>query len=606
DVWNNLVDQASEPGPGLVLAVDVSPDRSMASIGVASERRDGVVHLEIIENRAGTGWLVPRLREIRERHGAAVVVMDALSAAASLEPDMRRAGLRVIKTSLSDLADACGLFFDAVQDGAVRHLGSPVLDAALRSARRRKLRSGEAWAWSRATSEADITPLVSVTLALWGVKSAKVPSGGRSARKVLVMYLEAVALFVPNILSDRLDALESEALRRMVERLAAKRPRHRVRAHYYDAQHQLRDLRVALPPALVHAIEPVLGWPAKAVDALERRTRLEGFTLPGGSASDYGIDEIWRENRLEVEAPMIHTSTLIHSVSFVAVSAGDASLGEPAAVVSTYDATQATGLWRPSSRDLGAALLVSKWDDEGECRFFVVFPHRVFEAWREKNGPWQVRESVNPYGRVPVEPIVYRPRISRPFGSSRISRPIMSITDSAMRTMARAEVNAEFFSAPQRYCLGAAESMLVGANGEDKSSWDLLIGRLLAVPDGDLGAADRVEVGQFPQINMQPHTDQMRMWAQLFQAESGIAAESLGVGGSQSNPSSAEAIYAGEKDLVIEAEATCAGFGPSWERVAQWAAMVANGDTTLPDGLRALSARWRDPSTPSRAAAVDA
>lgn len=413
-------------------------------------------------------------------------------------------------------------------------------------------------------------------------------------------------MFVPNILSDRLDALESEALRRMVERLAAKRARHRVRAHYYDAQNQLRDLRVALPPALVHAIEPVLGWPAKAVDALERRTRLEGFTLPGGSASDYGIDEIWRENRLEVEAPMIHTSTLIHSVSFVAVSAGDASLGEPAAVVSTYDATQATGLWRPSSRDLGAALLVSKWDDEGECRFFVVFPHRVFEAWREKNGPWQVRESVNPYGRVPVEPIVYRPRISRPFGSSRISRPIMSITDSAMRTMARAEVNAEFFSAPQRYLLGADESMFVGANGEHKSSWDLLIGRLLAVPDGDLGAADRVEVGQFPQINMQPHTDQMRMWAQLFQAESGIAAESLGVGGSQSNPSSAEAIYAGEKDLVIEAEATCAGFGPSWERVAQWAAMVANGDTTLPDGLRALSARWRDPSTPSRAAAVDA
>src|SRR5690606_3302711 len=196
------------------------------------------------------------------------------------------------------------------------------------------------------------------------------------------------------------------------------------------------------------------------------------------------------------------------------------------------------------------------------CALPILFPHRVFEAWREKNGPWQVRESVNPYGRVPVEPIVYRPRISRPFGSSRISRPIMPITDSAMRTMARAEVNAEFFSAPQRYLLGADEAMFVGANGEHKSSWVLLIVRLLAVPDGDLGAADRVEVGQFPQVNMQPHTDQMRMWAQLVQAESGIAAESLGVGGSQSNPSSAEAIYAGEKDLVIEAEATCAGFGP--------------------------------------------
>src|SRR5690606_23767572 len=114
DVWNNLVDQASEPGRGLALAVDVSPDRSMASIGVASERRDGVAQLQVVESRAGGGWRVRRLRQIRERHGAAVVVMDAWSAAASLGPDMRRAGLRVIKTSLSDLADACGLLFDAV------------------------------------------------------------------------------------------------------------------------------------------------------------------------------------------------------------------------------------------------------------------------------------------------------------------------------------------------------------------------------------------------------------------------------------------------------------------------------------------------------------
>jgi hypothetical protein len=34
-----------------------------------------------------------------------------------------------------------------------------------------KRRSGDAWAWSRKNSSIDISPLVAVTLALWGVET---------------------------------------------------------------------------------------------------------------------------------------------------------------------------------------------------------------------------------------------------------------------------------------------------------------------------------------------------------------------------------------------------------------------------------------------------
>lgn len=409
-------------------------------------------------------------------------------------------------------------------------------------------------------------------------------------------------MIVPD-LSSHLDAPEQAALARMIERISAKRRRHRVRKSYYEGLQEFKDLGIAIPPNLRN-FDAVLGWPAKGVDALARRVKLEGFAVPGGDVDSFGIPQIWRDNRLDVEAPQITTSSLIHATSFIATTLGDQAAGEPEVLISTYDAMMGTGLWRPTSRDLGAALLIVDEDDFGPVRFFVMFPHMIYSVWRRENmTQWFVNALPNYLGRVPVEPLTYRARLGRPFGQSRITRPVMSLTDSAARTVARAEVGAEFFSAPQRYLLGADESDFVGPNGERKTTWDLLMGRILAIgADEDTG--DVPQVGQFSQISMQPHTEQMRMWASLFAAETGLALDSLGV--VQDNPSSAEAMYAAEKDLVIEAEATCDGFTPAWVRAMVTGVQMRDNLTEIPDELRDLSIRWRDPSTPSRAAAVDA
>src|SRR5690606_42152063 len=107
----------------------------------------------------------------------------------------------------------------------------------------------------------------------------------------------------------------------------------------------------------------------------------------------------------------------------------------------------------------------------------------------------------------------------------------------------------------------AAESQFCGANCGRKDSWDLLMGRNLADP-ADEETGDGPTSGQFPQLNMQPHTDQMRMWAQLFAAEAQLDLSQLGF--QTDNPTSAEARYAAKEDLVIEAEATATGFAPAW------------------------------------------
>jgi hypothetical protein len=57
------------------------------------------------------------------------------------------------------------MFLDHVNNSKIRHIEQQQLADAVRGARTRPL--GDAWAWARKISTADISPLVTVTLALW-------------------------------------------------------------------------------------------------------------------------------------------------------------------------------------------------------------------------------------------------------------------------------------------------------------------------------------------------------------------------------------------------------------------------------------------------------
>jgi len=170
DLWTELTDPASVVRDPVAFAFDVTPDRSRSAIGVAGRRPDNKWHVEVIEHRQGTDWLPERLAELVKKHKPGGVFCDATGPAASLLPELKALNVDVTPVSAKEHGQACGMFYDAALQGNIRHLGQPELAAALDGAKKRPL--GDAWAWSRKTSSVDISPLVAVTIAMWGSSSA--------------------------------------------------------------------------------------------------------------------------------------------------------------------------------------------------------------------------------------------------------------------------------------------------------------------------------------------------------------------------------------------------------------------------------------------------
>lgn len=166
DDWLALADPSSRPQDPVCFAFDVTPDRAGASIAVCGLRTDGFAHLEIVERKRGTGWVPGRVAELVAQHSSLAVICDAAGPAASLLPKLQDLEVDVMTVTAQEHAQGCGLIYDAVAQQTLRHLGTQELTSAIKGAVKRPL--GDAWAWSRKNSGVDISPLVAITLALWG------------------------------------------------------------------------------------------------------------------------------------------------------------------------------------------------------------------------------------------------------------------------------------------------------------------------------------------------------------------------------------------------------------------------------------------------------
>lgn len=397
----------------------------------------------------------------------------------------------------------------------------------------------------------------------------------------------------------QLDHSDAALLDELMNKWAQKRHRNLLRSVYYDGKNVLRDLGISIPPQL-KTMEAVLGWPAKAVGVLAARCNFDGFVVPGQDQDPFDLAGMFVDNDMDVELPQALTSSLIHATSFLTITPGDTSAGEPEVLLLTRSAKFGTGIWDRRRRSMRAALSIVDIDGENGMPTELVMyqPDKVSTFRRTAPGKWSVDVQANRTGRVWVEPLVYRPELDRPFGHSRISRAVMSLTDSAIRTVVRSEVAAEFFNTPQRYLLGAEE----GAFSSDADRWKAIMGRFLAITRDEDGEVP--QVGQFAQQSMQPHMEQLRGWASLFAGETGVPVSSLGI--VQDNPSSAEAIYAAKEDLVIEANSANRVWGAALRRAATTGVMLRDNLSEPPEAMRQVQAKWRNPATPSVVSASDA
>ena len=140
--WRALADPDSCAAGEVIYALDVSLDERWAALALAGRRADGLMHVSVDDRPGpGTGWVVPRCKELRDRFGARFV-LDRGGPAFSLKPALADAGVRVIEMGLPDVRQACGQFLDAVAGGVLRHRGQPDLDTAVAVAQPRPTGEG--------------------------------------------------------------------------------------------------------------------------------------------------------------------------------------------------------------------------------------------------------------------------------------------------------------------------------------------------------------------------------------------------------------------------------------------------------------------------------
>lgn len=401
-----------------------------------------------------------------------------------------------------------------------------------------------------------------------------------------------------------LDDDEQATLDVLAKKLHDKQPRNLLRASYYDGKRALRQVGSVIPPQY-YRLAIVLGWSAKAVDALSRRCNLDGLLWADGALESIGFAETWNANRLRTELGSAAHSSLLHGVSFLVNSRGDESLGEYPGLIHVKDAVDATGEWNGRRRALDNLLSITSRDDEGKPDSIALYlPNLTIVAERD-GGKWlEVDRTEHTWG-VPAEPMVYKPEVRRPFGHSRISRVTMSMHDQGLRTLIRTEGHADVFSFPQMVLLGADEKIFKNADGSIKSSWQVVLGRVFGVPDDEDAAHPRADVKQFEAHSPQPHIELLSQQAKSFAGEHDIPVSSLGVA-AETNTTTEDGSNNAERNLIAEAEGATDEWTPPILRAVTRAMAMANGLTEVPAEWLSIEAKWRSPAFLSRAAQADA
>lgn len=400
-----------------------------------------------------------------------------------------------------------------------------------------------------------------------------------------------------------LDEANTALVSRLLEQLDNKSRRNRLRRNYYDGKRYVQRIGATLP-APYFRLAVVLGWSAKAVDGLARRCNLDGFEWKDGTLDD----SIWTDNHFKSESNSAIVESLIHGVSFLINTQGDEAEDEPNSLIHVKTAFDATGDWDSRTRRMANLLSILSRDKEGKPNHMVLYlkDQTITMVNAERVG-WVITEVKDHQWGVPVEAMVYKPRTSRPFGSSRISRPVMSLHSAALRTLVRMEGHADFYSIPQLWLLGASEDMFTNPDGTRASPWDVMFGRVKVIPDDADAQSDqlaRADVKQFEASNPTPHIEFLKIQAQQFAAETSLPVTSLGLT-ELVNPTSADAYVASREDLIAEAE----GADDDWEMplVRAWArAHAMANDEPISDKMKTIKAIWRNPRYLSKAAEADA
>ena len=216
---------------------------------------------------------------------------------------------------------------------------------------------------------------------------------------------------------------------------------------------------------------------------------------------------------------------------------------------------------------------------------------------------WTAKRHPNKMGRPLMEPLIWNATSSKPFGRSRLKRPIRSLIDDYVRVVANAAIALEFDTTPQKYILGVTDEQYDTIVSDKFRQY---VGAIIAATTNP-ETGEKPAFGQLAQGSLSPHVEKMRMTATQFAAATGLTVTDVGVV-NDANPTSSDAILAQSQTLVLLAQQLNTGNGDALRTIARMAQAIARKVTLdeLTEEERNVMAHFKNPAMPSVAVTADA
>ena len=176
DEWNDLAvsDVKLPEDPELAYAVKFAPDRSAVTLSVGVVMGDKT-HVEVVERKRmndGIAWLVRWLLE-RWRKANCIVVDGAAGQGLLLEELLRsepKIKRRILTPNVKEAGSAYAMFYQAIQDGTLTHYNQPILNSAIRTAKRRDIGKDGMFGYAPLNPAIQMDAVEAVAYALYAVR----------------------------------------------------------------------------------------------------------------------------------------------------------------------------------------------------------------------------------------------------------------------------------------------------------------------------------------------------------------------------------------------------------------------------------------------------
>ena len=401
-----------------------------------------------------------------------------------------------------------------------------------------------------------------------------------------------------------LSARQRELVSRLVDVHASVSSRNDKLDMYYDGTVNVPELGLTIQRQDFKDARSAIAcyWPEKVVDSLVDRIRLRAIS--DGTEANLA----WRiadANNVVGQYDGFLLSELKHGPMFATVGA-QGNGGLP--LVRFHTAKTAAAIPTDDMRlgAIGAGFAIARWGkvNENDTRLRPVqvnlYERDATTVVVRDGNRWKVDYATLTPGEPMMYAFVHRQTGERPFGKSRITRFVRSLTQSAVRVLWDAEVSAALYAMPKDAIMGLSDDQFDAMlSNKQKAYLDSL---LLSTTNDDGGTPTLQRLtANSPEV----YRTQLNMLGAQLSGATGTPLNSLGI--VQDNPSSAEAIQASREDICLIAEKQIEADRQSMRSLMRCAVAVGSNTTVarLTDAERDIRVTYAEPMLNSRAALAD-